>query len=118
MLSSRSFLSTALGLLAGSTLLHSAAAQVTTDCQPLNRTNCPPDPAFGMDHTFNFNSTPNNNLWETTVGPVTYDVNTGAAFTVAKQGDSPTIRTKFYFFFGRVEIMMKAAPAPASSAPS
>ena len=107
---SRTYLSSALGLLACSSLFHTAAAQVTTSCQPLNTTNCPPDPAFGMDFNFNFNATPNNQVWETTVGPVTYDPVNGAAFTVAKQGDSPTIRTKFYYFFGRTEIWMKAAP--------
>ncbi len=109
MFTSRSFLSSAIGLLASSTLLHNVAAQVTTSCQPLNTT-CPSDPAFGMDFNFNFNSTPNNQVWETTVGPVKYDATNGATFTVAKQGDSPTIRSKFYFFFGRVEVWMKAAP--------
>ncbi|KAH8886383.1 concanavalin A-like lectin/glucanase [Thozetella sp. PMI_491] len=106
---SRSFLASAVGLLAYSTLLQNVAAQVTTSCQPLNTT-CPADPAFGMDYNFNFNSTPNTKAWETQVGPVTYDATNGAKFTVAKQGDSPTIRTKFYFFFGRVEVWLKTAP--------
>jgi beta-glucanase (GH16 family) len=60
-----------------------------------------------MDYTFNFNTTPS--AWETTVGPVTYDSTNGATFTISKQGDSPTIRSTFYIFFGRVEIWMKAA---------
>ncbi|KAL2022952.1 hypothetical protein VTK56DRAFT_4167 [Thermocarpiscus australiensis] len=104
----RSFRSPAVALLAWSTLFCNAAAQVTTDCFPMNKT-CPPDPAFGMDYNFNFNQTPNVEVWETTVGPVKYDVNTGAVFTISKQGDSPTIRSKFYFFWGRTEIWMKAA---------
>lgn len=109
MFSSRSFLASALGLLASTTLFCNVAAQVKTDCQPLNRTDCPPDPAFGMEYNFNFNTTPSSSTWETTVNPVTYDSANGATFTLKKQGDSPTIRSKFYIFFGRVEVWMKAA---------
>jgi beta-glucanase (GH16 family) len=107
MLTTRSFLSSAVALLVSTSLFQHVAAQVTTECQPLNTTDCPPNPAFGMDFKFNFNATPS--AWETTVGPVTYDGINGAAFTINKQGDSPTIRSKFYIFFGRIEIWMKAA---------
>ena len=85
-----------------------ASAQVTTSCNPLNAT-CPADPAFGTSHNFNFNESVNGDLWENFGGPVTFDPTTGAAFTINKQGDSPTLRTKFYFFFGRTEIWLKAA---------
>ncbi|PNY28524.1 glycosidase crf1 [Tolypocladium capitatum] len=95
-------------LLAAASLLGLAAAQVHTDCNPMQK-DCPADPAFGTDHVFQFNSTPSSNLWETTAGTVQYDANNGAAFTIKKQGDSPTIRTKFYFFFGRTEIWLKVA---------
>lgn len=97
-------------LAAGAALLGAAAAQVHTDCQPLNRTDCPADPAFGTDHFFNFNATPSYDLWETTVGSVEYNADTGAGFSVKKQGDSPTIRSKFYIFWGRYEISLKVAP--------
>ncbi|CAI0641387.1 unnamed protein product [Colletotrichum noveboracense] len=89
-------------------LAQPAIAQVSTKCNPMNTT-CPADPAFGMDYTFNFNATPSTDAWETTVRPVTYTADNGAEFTISKQGDSPTIRTKFYFFFGRTEIHMRAA---------
>lgn len=107
----RPFLSSAIALLAtAATLIHHASAQVSTDCQPLNTTNCPADPAFGMDYTFNFNQTPISGTWDTTAGTVGYDANNGATFTINQKGDSPTIRTGFYFFFGRVEVWMKTAP--------
>ncbi|GAO18853.1 uncharacterized protein UV8b_01786 [Ustilaginoidea virens] len=96
-------------LLAATALLGLASAQVLTSCNPMER-DCPADPAFGTDHLFFFNSTPDNALWETTAGIVTYDAQSGAAFTINKQGDSPTLRTKFYFFFGRTEIWLKVAP--------
>lgn len=97
------------GLLAAGSLLGLASAQVSTSCNPLNST-CPSDPGFNTDYTFYFNTTPSYELWETTAGSVTYDAETGAAFTINKQGDSPTIRTLFYFFFGRVELFLKVAP--------
>jgi beta-glucanase (GH16 family) len=98
------------GLLAAAPLLGLVSAQVSTSCNPLNSTDCPTDPGFGTDYTFNFNTTPSYELWETTAGSVSYDAETGAAFTINKQGDSPTIRTLFYFFFGRVELHLKCAP--------
>ncbi|KAF4979926.1 hypothetical protein FZEAL_3968 [Fusarium zealandicum] len=97
-------------LLPAAALLGIAAAQVTSDCNPMNETDCKPNPAFGTTHQWIFNSTPSGELWETHVGRVPYDEEKGAVLTVDKQGDSPTIRTSFYFFFGRTEIVMKAAP--------
>jgi hypothetical protein len=98
----------AAALLAWSALVGTAAAQAHTDCFPMNKT-CPPNPALGMELNFNFNTTPKFETWETTVGPVTYDANNGATFRISKMGDSPTIRTKFYFFWGRTEVILKAA---------
>ncbi|SPQ19890.1 6465af14-7bb7-46a5-be5a-de25dd712fdd [Thermothielavioides terrestris] len=104
----RPFRAPAVALLAWSALVRHAAAQVTTDCFPMNKT-CPPDIAFGTDYNFNFTSQPNVDVWETTVNPVEWDPDAGAIFRITKQGDSPTIRTKFYYFWGRTEIHMKAA---------
>ncbi|KAH6855443.1 concanavalin A-like lectin/glucanase domain-containing protein [Chaetomium sp. MPI-CAGE-AT-0009] len=98
----------AVALLAWSSLVGNVAAQVTTDCFPMNKT-CPPNPAFGMSANFNFNSTPNFEIWETTVRPVTYDSENGAGFRITNMGDSPTIRSKFYYFWGRTEVHLKAA---------
>lgn len=94
---------------AATALFGLAAAQTFTDCDPTKK-DCPADPAFGTDHTFHFNSTPSGDLWTTTAGTVEYDKDTGAAFTIGKKGDSPTLRTNFYVFWGRTEIWMKAAP--------
>lgn len=102
--------SSALALLASTLHFHHAAAQVHTDCQPLNRTDCPPNPAFSTAFGFNFNATPKAELWETTVRPMTYSPDKGAIFTISKQGESPTIRSKFYIFFGRLEFWLKTSP--------
>lgn len=47
--------------------------------------------------------------WTTTAGKVTTG-GQGAEFTLAKKGDAPTIDTSNYFLFGKVEVVMKAAP--------
>ncbi|KAG5918494.1 hypothetical protein E4U42_006832 [Claviceps africana] len=95
-------------ILAAAAILGLVTAQVQTNCNPMER-DCPPNPAFGTSHLFQFNSTPDNDLWETTAGIVHYDAKNGASFTIAKQGDSPTLRTRFYFFFGRTEVWLKVA---------
>ncbi|KOS16951.1 putative glycosidase [Escovopsis weberi] len=97
-------------MLAAASLLGLASAQVTTKCDPTQQDGCPSDPGFGTDHSWNFNTTPSYELWETTAGHVTFDADNYAQFTINKQGDSPTIRTKFYFFFGRTELWLKVAP--------
>ena len=93
-------------------LLIPAAAQTWTFCNPLNVTDCPPDPALGASNaSFTLNSTTSfeSSLWNTTAGALTYN-SSGAAFTIAQKGDAPTIQSKFYIFFGEVEVWLKAAP--------
>jgi hypothetical protein len=83
--------------------------QVTTDCNPMERDDCPVDPAFGGKHTFDFSVEPSETLWETVVRGVEYDSEHGAIFTINQQGNSPTLRTNFYFWWGRTEIHIKCA---------
>ncbi|KAI0015086.1 glycoside hydrolase family 16 protein [Xylariomycetidae sp. FL0641] len=91
------------------TWLAPAACQLFTNCNPLNET-CPPNPALSTSHTWHFNSTPSDDVWNTTAGTIEYDAETGAAFTISKRGQSPTLISNFYFFFGRTEVWLKAAP--------
>lgn len=85
------------------------AAQTWTLCNPLNQTDCPTDTALGTNHTFDFTSSSAGSTWNTTAGNIVYGTN-GAEFTINGKGDAPTIQTKFYLFFGEVEVWMKAAP--------
>ncbi|KAI0545898.1 concanavalin A-like lectin/glucanase domain-containing protein [Xylaria curta] len=89
-------------------LVSSAAAQLTTKCNP-TETTCPADPALGTSHTFYFNSTPPDGTFTSEASPIVYDENNGATFTIAERGQSATLATDFYFFFGRTEVLMKAA---------
>lgn len=95
-------------LLGAAALLTPVAAQTHTDCNPLNAT-CPADPALGMNTTFHFNTSSSvTTAFNITNGALQYGAD-GAEFVVAKQGDSPTIQSKFNIFFGSVSVVMKAA---------
>ena len=87
------------------------AAQTWTSCNPLNQANCPADAALGTANaTFDFvHNTARSDVWNTTAGNVNYGSD-GAEFTIAEEGDAPTIQSKFYILFGEVEVWMKAAP--------
>ncbi|KAL9618207.1 MAG: hypothetical protein Q9160_007041 [Pyrenula sp. 1 TL-2023] len=97
-------------LLTASTFLPTALAQTWTACNPLNETTCPLDPALGVDnYTIDFvKQTPSTDVWNTTAGTIKYG-DEGAEFTINKKGDSPTVQTNFYFFFGSAEVIMKTA---------
>lgn len=95
-------------LLGAAALISHVVAQTWTPCNPLNAT-CPNDPALGLNHTFYFNeSSTVTNTFNITAGSLVYGLN-GTEFTVAKKGDSPTIQSQWYIFFGSVSIVMKAA---------
>lgn len=104
--SPRSFLLPAFQLLA---CLQPVLAQTSSSCNPTTNTSCPSDVAFATEYNFVFNTTPSTSLWTTTAGTIDW-TDEGANFTIAEKGDSPTIRSEFYIFGGRVEIWMKAAP--------
>ena len=93
-------------------LLPVAFSQTFTACNPLNTTNCPTDPALGTNASFTFNSSNpvDPQVWNATAGVLQYQPDKpGAEFIVTNPGDSPTITSAFYFFFGRVSVMMRAA---------
>ncbi|KAF2203642.1 rasp f 9, partial [Delitschia confertaspora ATCC 74209] len=85
-----------------------ATAQTFTECDPTKKS-CPNNPAMkealetdfkkGVDATAG---------WKTTAGKINYGKD-GAEFTISKKGESPTIQSNTYLFFGRIEVKMKAA---------
>jgi beta-glucanase (GH16 family) len=99
-----------LALLAGAATVLSpfVQAQTFTSCNPMNTT-CPNDPALGTNHNFYFNTSSTvTNYFDITAGSLKYG-DKGAEFTISKEGESPTIQSKFYIFFGKVSIIMQAA---------
>ncbi|KAI6373952.1 hypothetical protein MCOR25_003339 [Pyricularia grisea] len=95
-------------VLAVASLSGLALSQTWSSCNPLHTTTCPADPALGM--TINVDFTKGSvNSFAPSGGNPTYGSD-GVTFTVAKSGDSPQLISQFYIMFGRVEIVMKAAP--------
>ncbi|KAI5298797.1 DNA-directed RNA polymerase, partial [Ascosphaera pollenicola] len=83
-----------------------ATAQTTSNCNPLKKT-CPADPALGGHVDFDFKS--KSDRFTSIGGEPSYGTD-GATFTINKEGDAPTLGTKFYIMFGHVEIKIKASP--------
>ncbi|KAJ5115064.1 hypothetical protein NUU61_000823 [Penicillium alfredii] len=88
-------------------LASSAIAQTFTDCNPTKKS-CPADAALGTEHTWQFNSTLNDKIWNMKTGDIKY-TNDGAEFTFSKEGESTLLQSNFYIFFGVVETHVKMA---------
>ncbi|KAI9892456.1 MAG: hypothetical protein M1814_001413 [Vezdaea aestivalis] len=104
----RSSLTHSLLALAAASLLGPtpAVSQTFSKCNPLKQT-CPSNPALGTSITADFTKGLSDQF--TAEGNPTYDGN-GASLAVKAGRDAPTLVSKFYIMFGRVDITMKAAP--------
>ncbi|KAL8977787.1 MAG: hypothetical protein Q9205_006483, partial [Flavoplaca limonia] len=104
--------STLLGaVLAAGSILCRANAQVTTECDPTKVT-CPNDQGLSTD-TYSIDFATIKTLspeWQLANYANVSLGDQGAELTFAKRYDAPTMWTKFKFFFGRVEFVVKAAP--------
>ncbi|KAL0936294.1 extracellular cell wall glucanase crf1 allergen asp f9 [Colletotrichum truncatum] len=90
-------------------LATSTFAQTFTDCDPTKKT-CPANAGMSSStYSVDFTKGADEKAWKTVAGNVSY-TSAGAEFTLNKKGDAPTIETAWYFFFGRAEVHMKAAP--------
>ncbi|KAB8346071.1 hypothetical protein FH972_023123 [Carpinus fangiana] len=96
------------GIAASAALLFCAPvfAQTFTKCNPLQQT-CPADTALGKSITADFTSESSD--FSGSGGGITYGAD-GASLTVASQGQAPTLESKWYLMFGKVEVSLKAAP--------
>ncbi|KAG0154485.1 Concanavalin A-like lectin/glucanase, subgroup [Penicillium digitatum] len=79
-----------------------------TDCNPLNKTTCSPDPALGTEHTWLFNSTLDTDLWDMRTGTLDYTPE-GADFSMKTENSSTLLVSNFYIFFGVMEAHVKMA---------
>lgn len=97
-----------------STLLACAAsivfAQTSTECNPLQGS-CQPDKALGKSFSHDFTKDGKSDQFKAVNAPkaISYTKDAGAKFTIAQQGDNPTIESNFYIMFGRVEANVKAS---------
>ena len=70
---------------------------------------CPADPALGKTVTIDFTSGASDDFTLADGTTLTYDSEAGAIFNMSKETDAPTITSNDYIFFGKVDVVMKAA---------
>lgn len=86
------------------------AAQTTTSCDPLNTT-CPADPALGKALVIDFTKGESPYFTENYASAeMSYGSPNGLTMTINNANDSPTLTSNFYIFFGKVEVVVQAAP--------
>lgn len=94
-------------LLPLSLLTYLTSAQTYTNCNPLYSTGCPADTALGKSVNIDFTKGASSSF--TAVGNPTYG-SSGVSFTVSRSGDSPQLNSRWYIMFGKVSVVLKAAP--------
>jgi hypothetical protein len=85
------------------------SAQTYSDCNPMKQS-CPANPGLTQsDVHFDFSQKSALDQFKITGGSVPTGSD-GAVFTINKEGDAPTITSKFYFFYGEMSMVMKTSP--------
>ncbi|KAI0105229.1 concanavalin A-like lectin/glucanase domain-containing protein [Nemania sp. FL0031] len=85
------------------------SAQTTTACDPRERS-CPADPAIGDDTVVVDFTQGENDFFTVAAGTTLSYSSKGAAFSMKKETEAPTITSSKYLFFGKVDIEVVAAP--------
>ncbi|TGZ76961.1 hypothetical protein EX30DRAFT_224118 [Ascodesmis nigricans] len=88
-------------------LLSFASAQTWTDCNPMEKT-CAPNPALAGTYEHDFAKGAAKDF-AVTYNSLVYNRD-NVAFRVGKKRDAPTIASRFYIMFGRLEVTLRAAP--------
>jgi hypothetical protein len=85
-----------------------ASGQTFTDCNPMEKDDCPVNPALSGHVELDMSQRANPKVWNMTAGPMNYG-SQGAEFTIRQRKQSPTIKSQFYIMFGSVSVEMQAA---------
>ncbi|KAG0666288.1 transglycosylase [Maudiozyma exigua] len=86
-----------------------ASLTAADSCNPLTSTSCSANTALAGSFSEDFSSASSYFTDEKMPGEITYGSD-GLSMTLTKQGDNPTLMSNFYIMYGKVEVMMKAAP--------
>ncbi|KAH9228473.1 glycoside hydrolase family 16 protein [Colletotrichum gloeosporioides 23] len=84
-------------------------AQTFTTCDPTKK-DCPADPALGKSVSIDFTKGNNDDVFRKLDGTSVKFEDGGALFAINKETDAPTMASKKYMFFGKLEVVLKAAP--------
>ncbi|KAI8208592.1 putative glycosidase crf1 [Colletotrichum sp. SAR 10_77] len=97
-----------------------ASAQTFSVCNPVKGETCPANPAFGGEGNYNFRDAKSIDDLESFFivdGGVKYNPkvmsfsdDTGGQMTIFEEANAPTLTSKNYLFFGKVEVELQAAP--------
>ncbi|KAL0934272.1 cell wall glucanosyltransferase mwg1 [Colletotrichum truncatum] len=85
------------------------SAQTFTTCDPTKK-DCPADPALGKSVSIDFTKGNNDDIFRKLDGTSVKFEDQGALFAINKETDAPTMASKKYIFFGKLEVVLKAAP--------
>ncbi|KAI0453783.1 concanavalin A-like lectin/glucanase domain-containing protein [Xylaria acuta] len=86
------------------------SAQTFTTCDPREKS-CPPDAAIGKEKPLVVDfSQGANSFFKVADGTTLKYSSKGAAFTMEKETEAPTITSSKYLFFGKVDVQVIAAP--------
>ncbi|KAF9696766.1 hypothetical protein EKO04_005539 [Ascochyta lentis] len=102
----RSTIKALAALASAASLFAPSFAQTYTNCNPTVRTDCPPDSALAR--TVNIDLSSASDSFTPQSNP-TYGKD-GVSFTISKSGDAPQLTSKWYIMFGKVDVVLKAAP--------
>ncbi|KAK1723084.1 concanavalin A-like lectin/glucanase domain-containing protein [Colletotrichum acutatum] len=97
-----------------------ASAQTFSACNPVKGDTCPANTAFGGEASYDFRTSKNMNDLESFFivdGGIKYNpkvlsfsADTGCEMTIFEESNAPTLTSKNYLFFGKVEVELQAAP--------
>ncbi|KAH7175285.1 concanavalin A-like lectin/glucanase domain-containing protein [Dactylonectria macrodidyma] len=83
---------------------------IADDCNPVEETGCDANNGLtSSTYSVDFTSGADDDNWESVGGGDVEYSDSGAEFTITEKGDSPTLQTSWYIFFGRVEVHARAA---------
>lgn len=86
------------------------SAQTSSLCNPVKGDKCKPDDAAPDSLTIDFTKGASD-FFDIAAGTkLSYDGGKGAVFSISKDTDAPTITSKEYIFFGRVDVWCQVAP--------
>jgi beta-glucanase (GH16 family) len=88
--------------------LATAVGFVNAACNPLTSGSCPADPALAASFKEDFTSESKHFLVVNPKGVSFTD--DGLELTIAERFDNPSLKSNFYIMFGKVEVVLQAAP--------
>lgn len=88
--------------------LATVVSLVNATCNPLTTGNCPADPALAASFKEDFTSESKHFLVVNSKGVSFTD--DGLELTIAERFDNPSLKSNFYIMFGKVEVVLQAAP--------